>query len=100
MTIIQQNTNNNKKMNDNEEMIMGFYVYRIITPSRFACSLIPSGAIGIMEGLSIKIPTDTPSPESPMTVIFNKPLHGSEIQWSSDRKCFVCNSENPKMILL
>ena len=81
-----------------EEKIMGLYVYRFITSSRFACSLMPSGAVGMMEGLSIN--QVKASPESPATVLFVKALDAKEIEWCSERKCFVCKAENPQFIVI
>ena len=86
-------------MSKEEEKILGFHVYRVMSASRFACSLLPSGAVGVLEGVSVKLPEGI-SPEKPATVLFTKQLQGEEIQWSSERKCFVCVADNPQCIVL
>ena len=74
-------------------MIMGLYIYRIITPSRFACSLMPSGAVGMLEGLTISNNVQA-STESPATLLFVKPVAAKQIEWSSEKKCFIYKADS------
>jgi hypothetical protein len=86
-------------MNREEEKILGLHVYRVLSESRFVCSLMPSGAIGIIEGLSVKLPEGI-TPEKPVTVLFSRQLDGKDIQWSSQKKCFMCKVEDPGCMVL
>ena len=75
-------------------VIMGLHVYRCISPSRLVCSLMPSGAVGILSvtGL-INSPLNDATPENPITVVFRNPMLDEEpIQWSSQEKCFTCTA--------
>ena len=89
-----------------EEMILGIHVYRVLSPTRFACSLMPSGAVGIVEFSAISLLEDenhrlnnanpllaglsNVTPESPVTVVFRRAIPAPHMEWSSERKCFAC----------
>jgi hypothetical protein len=89
---------------EEEELILGIHVYRILSPTRFACSLMPSGAAGIVEFSAISMLGEedetkknplaaalpNASPEAPVTVVFQRAIPAPQIEWSSERKCFVC----------
>jgi hypothetical protein len=100
---------------DEEEMILGIHVYRVLSPTRFACSLMPSGASGIVEFSAISLLGDdenhhhhllhqnnnihpnplvaglsNATPESPVTMVFRRAIPAPHMEWSSERKCFHC----------
>lgn len=96
------------------ELILGLHVYRHLSPTRFACSLMPSGAVGVVDFKSISLPHDAApdaenplitalphaSPENPVTLVFQKAIPGDEIAWSSEQKCFVCNLQKVQVVVV
>jgi hypothetical protein len=89
---------------EEEEMILGIHVYRVLSPTRFACSLMPSGAAGIVEFSAISLLEEddnhqpnpltgalpNATPETPVTVVFRRAIPAPHMEWSSERKCFHC----------
>lgn len=76
---------------DDKVEINGLHVYHIISPTRFVCSLLPTGAIGIVEiayndGFYDRVRDMMITPKRPATLLFKHPL--PDLQWSSSKKCF------------
>ncbi len=94
-----------------EESILGVYVYRFISPTRYTCSLIPSGAVGIVNFNSVAMVPENSSnnlpqtlqkatPEAPVTLLFKDPLPPHQLAWSSEKKCFICELQKVQVIIL
>lgn len=102
------------KLPEDSDLILGLHVYRYLSPTRFACSLMPSGAVGVVEFKSIGLPPDAApeaenpltaalpmaSPETPVTLVFKQAIQGHEIEWSSEQKCFLCNLQKVQVIVV
>lgn len=98
---------------EEEENILGVYVYRFHSPTRYTCSLIPTGAVGILNFNSIvMVPSEggrndslprvlqKATPEAPVTLLFKDPIPPHQIAWSSEKKCFMCEQQNVRVIVL
>ncbi len=76
---------------EGKDEINGLHVYHIISPTRFVCSLLPTGAIGIVEITQNDVFYDRIrdmmiTPKRPATVLLAPPL--PDFRWSSSKKCF------------
>lgn len=79
-----------------EDSILGLHVHRFITPTRFVCTLIPLGAVGIME---------TPQPlftatQPDTTLTFQEAIPGHYVKWSSAKKCLYTEVDLTSFLLV